>query len=860
MSTRSVRSHATNTSHTKYGAKARLQKGRGGNQRMLAGRIYSGIPGDIELATRGFMKFDFDGYWANVEKVTEAYLDITIAGGGDYTTGNAAWARVQRVVRGFTAGNSSTFTGSEYIRPKLDWNTKGKVAVGAGTPGDVVSIPIMGLLRKMGPKRVRFAGYGNGKNYNDTGFMVTGLGEGKRIHAFQYWSSDAATAGNRPTVRIIYEPVNTAPVAGLVTPSGNESKGFSFTGTHTDVDSGDFMTQVRVQVKKATKDWNDPKIINVIRSIESHDGTWELTAADYDASELRKGVNYEARCRVYDRKQEPSAWSGTNPFVVIANSPTCTAHALGSVATMDGVLLEANFTVDSAAVAVKVDVQVGTRGFSVPLWTHSYPPTLEERAEGRVSTPYFGPTLSAADYDVQYRVHDDLGGVSTWSRDATLTVTTGDPEDEGLLELTTAYSAAVPATRILLCEAKTGSNRGPKVTPVAIIEDAANIGIKWVSTGVGELFFTLPVTHPQVSVIEPMTTHYRVEQYRQGRWKRLAYGLIRDFDATQDEVVFLGVDYLGLLSFSVEAAKQSAKKPKKNISPVVTRTDGSRYYKKKVKKIIRDQLNRARKQDSNSPVKFIQVGRIDNFDTQVTIYASFAERLNFIRGLIDSHKGGQTNGEERRSRLRVRYRSDLDGGLGGFVFEALDNVGTDRDNLRLEYGSLIQGYQVIALDDFATRIYGTGKVPNHTLPHFAAVNAPGISQADWGSLGRANMWSDIVDQKDLLRRSRNLGTRLSRVGKRIALGIRVAGIAPFDGYDLLDSIPLEIEDGVVSTSQYGSGYWTIWGLEYRLYPDGHDETSFILRPKGDSDSIDSDLIPSSPIHFNSDWTWGTGAP
>ena len=80
------------------------------------------------------------------------------------------------------------------------------------------------------------------------------------------------------------------------------------------------------------------------------------------------------------------------------------------------------------------------------------------------------------------------------------------------------------------------------------------------------------------------------------------------------------------------------------------------------------------------------------------------------------------------------------------------------------------------------------------------------------------------------------------------------------GIRWFDNIPIVIDDGVVNTANYGSGYWTIWGGEYRVFDDGHDETTLIVRPKGDGAAIDTDLIDSDPIHPQTDWAWGTGAP
>lgn len=317
------------------------------------------------------------------------------------------------------------------------------------------------------------------------------------------------------------------------------------------------------------------------------------------------------------------------------------------------------------------------------------------------------------------------------------------------------------------------------------------------------------------------------------------------------------MDYLGLLSWSIEAATQPTTNHKKNIPTKVTQTNGSRYFKKTIKYIIKDQLKRARAQDSNSPVKFIATGQIGDFSSKVTIYASYAERLSFIRGLIDSHKGAiTTGGGERRSRVRVRYNP----ATKRYQFDALDNVGSDRDNIRLEYGSLLQGYNVIALSDFADLIYAIGKEPNKLKPHFKKRAAPNVSQTDWGSIGKSAFYPDVVDKNDLDRRARAEAIRASRVGKRIALGLRVDGLDIWDGYDILDNIPIKIDDGVVNTDNYGSGYWTIWGGEYRVYPDGHDEVTLIVRPKGDGAAIDTNLIDTDPIHAQAEWTIGSGAP
>jgi hypothetical protein len=153
-----------------------------------------------------------------------------------------------------------------------------------------------------------------------------------------------------------------------------------------------------------------------------------------------------------------------------------------------------------------------------------------------------------------------------------------------------------------------------------------------------------------------------------------------------------------------------------------------------------------------------------------------------------------------------------------------------------------------------------GREPNSTRPHFANKNAPGVDRKDWGTIAKPFEFDAITDKQDLNRRVRNEAIVGSRVGKSVALAIRVSGLDPFDGWDLLDSVPVFIQDGVVDTTRYGSGYWTIWAVEWYVYPDGHDELRLTVRPKGDKAGIEPDLIPSDPIHFKTDWKWGHGEP
>ena len=855
MSNRTFSLNKDNTSAKVWGGGK--WKGRGTNDRLLVGKVK--IDGKFRKV-RSFIKWDYD--WSGVEVVTAATMTLTVAnnsGDTELVTPSSVKLKAMRLTKAFSKGTSGDWTVGAWAWPPMNLNVKRFSATSTGNPGDTLTINMLPLLIRHAPKRVAFL-LASGKKVNgmglpNHGFALLAGNESNTLHAGEFWSHDYGTSASRPKLEIEYEQVNTAPTAGIVAPDGNVTADFDIDGTFTDTNADDYMTQVRIQIDKSSEDYSTPLIDRRFsRDVSVVDDQWHVTDGDYDKSKLKKGVSYKVRAKVFDKKSKVSDWSANSTFTITSDTPTVTAESFGSIATLDGVFLGGAFTVDSLTELLSVDWQVLSG--STVLWNYSRPVHQSENDNGIVRQEYGGPTLDAGAYTYKVSVTDKLGGQSTQST-GSFTLTADAPDTDEDLTNVTGYSTVPSTTRIKLF-GMDSKDRGPKGLK-AIIEDAANVGISWYASSPGELFFTLPVTHPQISACDPLVTHYRVEQYRRGRWKLLAAGLITDFDARSDDVIVMGMDYLGLLSWSVEAAKQPATNHKKNMPTKPTATTGSRYFNKPIRYIIRDQLRRARYQDSNSPVKFIdhKKGTIGNFSTKVTIYASFAQRLNFIRGLIDSHKGAiTTGGGERRSRIRVRWRKDVK----RWVFDVLDNVGSDRDNIRLEYGSVLQNYQVKAIGDYANLIYGTGKEPNKLKPHYNKQGAPGIDQSDWGSIGKASFWPDLTDNRDLARRARAEAIRASRIGKRIALAIRVHGLNIWDGYEILDNIPIDVDDGVVDTSQYGSGYWTIWGGEYRLFPDGHDEVTLIVRPKGDGAAIDTDLIDSDPIHSQSEWKIGSGAP
>lgn len=92
-----------------------------------------------------------------------------------------------------------------------------------------------------------------------------------------------------------------------------------------------------------------------------------------------------------------------------------------------------------------------------------------------------------------------------------------------------------------------GANRGVG-NERCVIYDAKNIGSEVYANDVGSAFWTLPVNHPLVPELVPLKRHYKVERLSSGNWVLIGAGLLTTYDATNDEIVYEGMDYMTMLS------------------------------------------------------------------------------------------------------------------------------------------------------------------------------------------------------------------------------------------------------------------------------------------------------------------------
>lgn len=681
----------------------------------------------------------------------------------------------------------------------------------------------------------------------------------------ELWGRLAPNAALRPYLRVTYDvgtvPPN-APVLGV--PDGATAPGGAFEGTFSSAQLDDVMVRVEVRVWDSSGTVLIGTIDHPCEQNERDTATFSVDFPEW----VRSNVTYKWDARVFDQGGAESSYAAKKSFYLTSNAPVVVVETpAGTLDTMKNILFRGEYSDADGHGLKSFRVWVYKDDPSPVLWWDSG--ELAPPAPNTVSVSYGGqPLLPSESWILEMEVTDLSGSVSdisstTFATAATYTPDGQEPEevypdwvpdpDETAASQMTGYNRVFSPWRIVL--KAMGANRGPGAV-VAVITDAANIGASTYMNSPGEFYFTLPAEHPQIGECEPYQRHYSLQMYMGDQWVERYAGILTDFDATEDEVVFYGIDYFGLLSLAVDERKDGLKE----VVIGVPGTGGSKYTSVEVSKIIRDQLYHAKNQ-TNSTTAFITipvngVAEWSAMTEEVSLATPYSPILKTVTGLIASHKAGTG----RRSRLLVKRLSE-----NTYGWRLYDNYGKDRPDIRLEYGGLLNGYRIIGFGDFGTVVLGLGKQREGTKILYADAKSPmkvGLDDADvvFGRVSKTALWDDLYDETDLKRRVSEKALVQGKIGKRIALALRVDALTALDGYAVGDNVPVVINRGPVQTDRYGSGLWTIVGVAWKIYPDSHQETILTVTPKEDGVAISGDLIGSNPLLDEGDWLIGYTSP
>lgn len=344
-----------------------------------------------------------------------------------------------------------------------------------------------------------------------------------------------------------------------------------------------------------------------------------------------------------------------------------------------------------------------------------------------------------------------------------------------------------------------GSGRG-RGDQIGVIEDAADVGASSYANDIGEMFFTIPMNHPQISIIEPLRTHYEVLRLDQAAntYQPIHQGIIEDYDATSDEVVFYGHDYLGWLTKFILSSTTS-------------------YTSTLVGTIINNTWT-ARKAAAHSPVAFVTTGTIDATSRTVTVTAPFEETLSFFSGLCEILAGAGT------TRPMV-YMTLAD--PPSFNFD--DNRGSDAAAVttRLFLGGQILDFRYnLGTANLRTQANGIGVKREGATVLYSAQTIGDVSH--YGDLEMVSLYTDIINQAEL--DSRTLATAKDAYYRSGNLYISLAQgyTKPLDGWDLGSTIKITVQRGIVDIDDDN---YTVWGWEWIGRSDGSESLFLDVQPK-----------------------------
>lgn len=353
--------------------------------------------------------------------------------------------------------------------------------------------------------------------------------------------------------------------------------------------------------------------------------------------------------------------------------------------------------------------------------------------------------------------------------------------------------------RIVLYDVDTAAGRG-RGNVAAVISDAKEIGGSEYVNAPGEFFFTLPQDHVQINSIHPLQQHYRLDRFnaRTDAYETLFVGLLDDYEAGADEVTFYGRDYLSLFETTISGSNTS-------------------YSNAFIGSIITDQLTSARA-EANSRVNFITAGTIDTTTTTTTVLTSYQSRLQFMAGVAEIVASDRSV----RPVIQITPRTSS----GAFTFNFTENKGSDKEDVRLTWGGNVSDFRYRpGYGNLRTRIAAIGqKREGASLLFSTQVSA---SEVSYGWIADSAVFIDVVNQTALDNKTKRRARQLGRVGTGVSLAIRTDNLAPYDGFDMADSVRVVINRGPVAVN----ALYTCWGLEWTGHSNGSESLFLDLLPK-----------------------------
>lgn len=377
----------------------------------------------------------------------------------------------------------------------------------------------------------------------------------------------------------------------------------------------------------------------------------------------------------------------------------------------------------------------------------------------------------------------------------------------------------------------TGTGRG-RGSVKAVISDAKYIGASSYLNEGGEAFFTLPYNHPQISECLPLERHYRIERWDEedAIYRTVGTGILQDYQATENETVFYGIDYMTALNQTLTDTA----------AIIASSSNTVTYDNKTVSEIWQSEMS-AVKNHANSRLGFINIESTINPSTKTyDMFTAGEQRGEFLFNICAIAQEGTTNKVVFGNRIESSSQS-----YNSFFLDMNYSTATN-NSLRLVFGSNVKRFS-----------YSPNFRNLRTRSLLIATNVFGASSSRiWSSFVTSSLMStygliDRVDaQEDLIsqdsvsaRAAYNLEESSPDRIKVISLSVVDGSVIPYKNYALGDNIRVIINRGILALN----ASLTVRGQQWVGREDGSEQITFDFYNKA---SRQFELVPykeESPI-------------
>jgi hypothetical protein len=360
----------------------------------------------------------------------------------------------------------------------------------------------------------------------------------------------------------------------------------------------------------------------------------------------------------------------------------------------------------------------------------------------------------------------------------------------------------------------------------AIIHDAKTIGVSSYLNDAGEIFFTLPYNHPQISEIKPLERHYRVDRFdeEEGQYRVISQGLIEDYEATQNEIIVYGIDYMGVLN--------------KTITDPNTSTTYS-YTSRTFQYIYQDQLTQAITAQANSRLGFIRFNAGTSWSHQLSkplvinpstntysVFTAGEPRMGFLSNLANIAMEGTTS--------KVVFGNTLESPTESYdtFFCDMNYLPTVNDDMVLEFGSNVRDFSYSPnYRSLRSRflVVGTNNAASGVYTVWSSIATNSLTPTSlYGAIDEVMMVRDIKTTQALdARAAFQLYRSSPNYIRSFSLSVQDGSVIPFKRYKMGDDIRVRVKRGLVDID----ANITLTGQRYTGNVDGSEQIffEFILR-------------------------------